>query len=436
MLLIFLALLVWGGSLVWELCRIGTDALGIVPGEENTDSVSGESGDGEKEGDGESDRKNEGKEAEDEAAGSLEQAKEIAAACRDIYSSAAEAQTLGQPDTVRQLVNRLGEYGYAAVDSENQINMANADQVTSFCRSVEEESAADLTLTVVAYDGSFTLYALETEEGQVTVEESTYRPFIHEEGGQEPEQVRSSTYTADFWQYTEEGYLMFTGSWFSDEYYLYALSEVPEYAAIRVQPLDEACREYNRKYLLPVGYGKNNLFLADWTEDAFGELDFYDLFDAFYTLVWQQEVPYEADDNYGVGAVYHIPARIFEQTVMAHVDVGRNELRQRTVWLRGENAYEYKPRGFYESEYPQIPYPEVVAYRENGDGTVTLTVNAVYPQESSSRLFTHEVVVRKEAEGGFSYVSNRITYWQENYEAWWHSDRLSAEEWEEIYGGE
>ena len=30
-------------------------------------------------------------------------------------------------------------------------------------------------------------------------------------------------------------------------------------------------------------------------------------------------------------------------------------------------------------EYPDIAYPEVVSYTENGDGTVTLHINAVYP---------------------------------------------------------
>ena len=36
-------------------------------------------------------------------------------------------------------------------------------------------------------------------------------------------------------------------------------------------------------------------------------------------------------------------------------------------------------RGFYESKYPEHPYPEVTAFQENDDGTVTLTVHAVSP---------------------------------------------------------
>lgn len=32
------------------------------------------------------------------------------------------------------------------------------------------------------------------------------------------------------------------------------------YTAVRVEPLDEICREFNRKYLRMVGYDQNNLW--------------------------------------------------------------------------------------------------------------------------------------------------------------------------------
>ena len=49
-----------------------------------------------------------------------------------------------------------------------------------------------------------------------------------------------------------------------------------------VLSLDETCRELNRKYILPIGYERNNMFLTDWSEEEFAELDFYDMFDLFY----------------------------------------------------------------------------------------------------------------------------------------------------------
>lgn len=54
-------------------------------------------------------------------------------------------------------------------------------------------------------------------------------------------------------------------------------NEIMEYMAYRVLSLDETCRELNRKYILPIGYERNNMFLTDWSEEEFAELDFYDI---------------------------------------------------------------------------------------------------------------------------------------------------------------
>ena len=80
------------------------------------------------------------------------------------------------------------------------------------------------------------------------------------------------------------------------------------------------------------------------------------------------------------------------------------------------NAYEYRPRGFYETEYPNLPYPEVISGTENGDGTLTLLVNAVYPSAETSRAFTHELTIRPDAQGGFQYLSNRVLPSGQDYE--------------------
>lgn len=197
--------------------------------------------------------------------------------------------------------------------------------------------------------------------------------------------------------------------------------------------MDEKCREYNRKYILPVGYGKNNLFLCDWNENDFGDLDFYDLFDRFYPMIHGQPVPYMADENIGVGAVYQVPEELFENVIGAYINTDNGTLRSKTTYIPQSAAYEYRPRGFYEAEYPDIAYPEVVGYMENEDGTVTLNINAVYPNGNTSREFSHTTVIRPLHENSFQYVSNEMILPEEDDNIWWHSDRLTEEEWKEIY---
>ena len=274
-------------------------------------------------------------------------------------------------------------------------------------------------------------FDLKTEDGNVNIVRGYYQ---YDQNGSL--QNRSAVnYPADFWQYTEEGYLIFEGSYFSDESYILTLSDTPEHTMLRILPLDEKCREYNRKYILPVGYRQNNLFLCNWSEDDFGDLDFYDLFDRFYPMMYSQPVPYIADENLGVGAVYQVPEELFENVIGAYFNIDHETLRSKTTYIPELAAYEYRPRGFYEGEYPDIAYPEVVSYTENEDGTVTLHINAVYPGGNMSKEFSHTTVIRPFSEGSFQYVSNEIILPEGYHDIWWHSNRLTEEEWKEVYGG-
>ncbi|MCD8170188.1 MAG: DUF6070 family protein, partial [Clostridiales bacterium] len=97
-------------------------------------------------------------------------------------------------------------------------------------------------------------------------------------------------------------------------------------------------------------------------------------------------------------------------------------------------VYEYRPRGCYEVEYPEYPYPEVVGFTENSDGTSSLTVNVVFPYGGVSKVYAHELVVRPLEDGGVQYVSNKIISAEDNAEETWHTPRLSMEEWKKMYG--
>lgn len=357
------------------------------------------------------------------------EAEHIAEILSDIYEEAAGTATLGSLDITRRMVIRLGENGYVAVDGKNQVDMTEAAQVLKFCQAVDEKRNAELTIIVITELG-LRKFDLKTENGNVNIVRGYYQ---YDRNG--CLQNRSTvSYPADFWQYTEEGYLLFKGSCFSDERFVLTLSDTTENEALRVLPLDEKCRELNRKYILPVGYRQNNLFLCNWSEDDFRDLDFYDLFDRAYPMIYGQPVPYMADEDLGVGAVYRIPEELFETVIGAYFNVENETLRSKTAYISELAAYEYRPRGFYEAEYPDIAYPEVVSYTENEDGTVTLGINAVYPNGNTSKEFSHMTVIRPLNEDSFQYVSNEMILPEENHDIWWHLDRLTEEEWKEVYG--
>ena len=362
---------------------------------------------------------------------SEEDADEIISVCIDLYEKAEEENKLADLETIRSIVNRLGENGYSAVDSRNQINMTEPEKVVEFCEKVDAQEEAEITIIEVSYLGGFVKYDLKTKDGNVDVVRSYYK---YENGNMKREVTGS--YQTEYWNYTEDGYLMFSGVWFSEELYVLTLSGAEEHTALRVQTLDETYRELSRKYLLPIGFEQNNMFIVDWSEDDFGDLNFYDMYELLYPKVNGTYTPYVADDNLGVGAVYRILKDDFESVIMAYFNIDSETLQSKTIYYAEDETYEYKPRGFEEVEYPEYPYSEVIGFTENSDGTLTLTANVVFPYAGDSKVYAHEVVVRPLENGSVQYVSNRIIPSEDNYRETWHTPRLTAEEWEEIYGGE
>ncbi|MBO5209381.1 MAG: hypothetical protein J6B68_08555 [Lachnospiraceae bacterium] len=359
----------------------------------------------------------------DMEADSVEDVQQLMQEQRDYEKSNDSNAVIDSLETIKSIVNQLGEKGYVAIDSENQVNMTEAEQVIRFCEQVDNQEEAELSIWVISYSNELIKYDLKTESGNVDI----VREYFQYNNGQ-LQSMNTENYQADFWQYTEEGYLIFSGSWYLEEQYVLSLSGEEEHVALRVLPLDEKCRELNRKYIRPVGYGKNNMFLSNWSEDDFGELNFYDLYDIFYPMIKKQSVPYVADENLEVRASYRIPKEEFENIIMTYFKIDSETLQSKATYFSEDETYEYKPRGFYEVEYPEIPYPEVISYLENSDGTITLTVNAVYPNENISKLFVHEVVVRPMRDGNFQYVSNRVIVPADNSQMWWHTNRLEMEE--------
>lgn len=354
---------------------------------------------------------------------------EIISICTNLYEKAAEENKLSDLETIRSIVNYFGENGYPAVDSKNQINMMEPEQVVQFCELVAAKGEAEITIIEVDYLSGFIRYDLQTKDGKVDVIRSYYK---YENG--KIQRNTTESYQAKYWNYTKEGYLMFSGAWHSEDSYVLTLSEVEEHVALRVQPLDKTCREFTQKYLLPISFEKNNMFIADWSEDDFGELDFYDMYDIFYQIEHGEDVSYAENDNLGAGTVYRIPKEEFESVIMAYFNIDSETLQSKTVYHAEDSTYEYKPRGFEEAEYPEYPYSEVIEFINNVDGTITLVANVVFPYSGNSRVYVHEVVVRPLENGGVQYVSNKIISQGDNSEKTWYTPRLTGKEWEELYG--
>ena len=346
---------------------------------------------------------------------------DIAAVCQDIYEEAVEKNTSTSPEVIHSMVKRLGEHGYSAVDSENQINMVCPEQMKRFCGQVEAQEEAEAVLIIVKSAVSFFKYEFKTKEGNVEVQRSYY---LYQGGYWKT--VSTENYPAYAWVYPEEGYLFF------EEYHMPGYDGSSGHTAVRIEPLDERCRELNRKYLRTIGYELNNLFTSDWSEDDFRELNFYDLYEILYQMKNGQ---YGASEFFAEGVNYEIPKAEFESVFQNFFRIDSRRLQQDTIYHEDTGAYQYRTRGMHDfAPTPEIPYPEVISCEENQDGTIKLTVNAVWPEENLGKAFCHEVVIRPLEDGGFQYVSNHVIPSEDNVEVTWYTERLSEDKWQEYYG--
>ena len=365
-----------------------------------------------------------GEDGEEVDSGSVlpdETAKRIAECCLDIRRQAIEEKTTGTLETVRKTMEALEKEGYAAAHQDNQLDMVNGDQVEAFCKRVEEKQEGKLLLIIVLNNGGFVQFQMASQEGNVDITAVSLNWQ-----GENLVNIDTEQYQAYHWVFTEGGYLFF------DKYYMEGLAGPYNHVAVRVKPLDSTCRELNRKYILPVGYYSNNLFITDWNEEDYGSVNFYDLFDILQRAEDSDAVTCVAGNE---GEIYQIPEEKFESVIGKYFSVSSGKLREKTDYQAESNTYEYRPRGMYDSGTgADCPFPEVTEYENRRDGTIVLTVHAVWTERDTDAAFCHQVVIRPLKDGSFQYVSNHILPTENQVEPVWYVARLTKEEWQEYYG--
>lgn len=338
----------------------------------------------------------------------------------DIYSSCQDKKCKTEEEKLNQtriVIESMGSKGYIAVDVENQINMANAENAEMFLSEVAENRDAGCTILQVMYDKSFVRFDFKSGGNNVMI---TRRFYVWENNCFV--EKNEENYKAYTWKYTD-GYLFF------ERYRMGGYDGDSAYTALRVEPLDEKLRVLNRKYIKTIGYDSNNLFTTNWDESDMNKINYYDIYEALYKMKYGMSSPYSDE-----GVTYMIEGKLYEKVFQEYLPVSTDVLQHVNVYDVSRQMYQYRTRGMFDhSVTPLVPFPEVVDAEYNADGTITLIVNAVSEKNESGRLFTHKVTIKEKENDGFEYVSNDVlTMGKEGI--YWYRDRLSDKEWQEHYG--
>ena len=168
----------------------------------------------------------------------------------------------------------------------------------------------------------------------------------------------------------------------------------------RILPLDEKCRELCDRYILPVSYFSNNLFLTDWDAGSMDRIEFNDLYDFLYEMKYGEKLDEEA-------AAGGIPKAQFEEVVLTYFDISVEQLEKYARYDAAAGVYPWEPVNAWNRVRQVQPFPEVVRCEENQDGTCTLYVEGILIVAGDDRAFRHRVTMR-ERDGGWVYVANDI----------------------------
>lgn len=338
----------------------------------------------------------------------------------DIYSSCQDMKCKTEEEKLNQtrtVIESMGSKGYIAVDVENQINMANAENAEMFLSEVAGNRDAGCTILQVMYDKSFVRFDFKSGGNNVMI---TRRFYVWENNCFV--EKNEENYKAYTWKYTD-GYLFF------ERYRMGGYDGDSAYTALRVEPLDEKLRVLNRKYIKTIGYDSNNLFTTNWDESDMNKINYYDIYEALYKMKYGMSSPYSDE-----GVTYMIEGKLYEKVFQEYLPVSTDVLQHVNVYDVSRQMYQYRTRGMFDhSVTPLVPFPEVVDSEYNADGTITLIVNAVSEKDESGRLFTHKVTIKEKGNDGFEYVSNDVLTMKKEG-IYWYRDRLSDKEWQEHYG--
>lgn len=203
------------------------------------------------------------------------------------------------------------------------------------------------------------------------------------------------------WKYTDKG-------WFCYELCVPEYPEVTEMVdgscLIRVKPMTEENRKMSEKCVLGLAYQGNNLLCSNWDTEHMEGIDYNGLYEYLYAMKYQERFQPEDYPN-------GIPKEDFEELIMEYLPITGEEIQKYAVFDSKNQTYVWERLGCfnYAPTFFGTSVPEVTHIRENEDGTVTLTVDAVCQMVlCDDAVITHELTVRFAEDGSFQYLGNEI----------------------------
>ena len=318
----------------------------------------------------------------------------------DIYKDADKgtaSNVVLNDETVLEMQKRLMETGCPVSTLVTYSNMENYESVDWFLEECTDGKSGSVVIYEIHDDGGI---------GRMKFIFDGTEMYVVSAGGiwndnNKPGMSYISYTRIKEWKYTEKG-------WFGYELCVPEPPEVSEImdgsCLIRIKPMTEEQREMSERCVQGLGYQGQNLLCSNWNAENMSELDYNGMFEYLYGMKYGEKFNSEDYPN-------GIPKEEFESLIMEYLPITAEQIREYAAFDEENQTYLWARLGCfnYAPTFFGISLPEVVAIKENEDGTVTLTVEAVCDMViCDDAVITHELTVRFAEDGSFQYLGNEI----------------------------
>ena len=326
--------------------------------------------------------------------------KKVMGLISDIYHRADKGDASNvvlNDETIHEMQDRIKEKGYPVTAMETYSNMENYEKVDNFLKECLKGKSGSVVVYELHSDGGIgrDKFIFDGENMYLMGASATWN--MKDAPG-----LSYISYTRiKEWKYTDKG-------WFCYELCVPEPPEVTEIVdgscLVRIKPLTKEQREMSEKCVQGLGYQGNNLLCSNWDTDHMEKLDYNGIYEYLYAMKHQKA--FDAED-YPNG----IPKEEFESLIMEYLPVTAEQIQEYAVFDEKNQTYVWVRLGClnYAPTFFGTSLPEVIDIKENEDGTVTLTVDAVCDMViCDDAVITHELTVKFADDGSFQYLGNEI----------------------------
>ena len=318
----------------------------------------------------------------------------------DIYKDADKgtaSNVVLNDETVLEMQKRLMETGCPVSTLVTYSNMENYESVDRFLEECTDGKSGSVVIYEIHDDGGIgrMKFIFDGTEMYVVSARGIWND------NNKPGMSYISYTRIKEWKYTEKG-------WFGYELCVPEPPEVSEImdgsCLIRIKPMTEEQREMSERCVRGLGYQGQNLLCSNWNVENMSELDYNGMFEYLYGMKYGEKFNSEDYPN-------GIPKEEFESLIMEYLPITAEQIRQYAVFDEENHTYDWARLGCgnYAPTFFGTSLPEVTDIKENDDGTVTLTVEAVCDTViCDDAVITHELTVRFAEDGSFQYLGNEI----------------------------